>query len=175
MTVPRGTAVSYLIRRADLHADWAELSRLREFVETDMRRRGRETDLARSLDRMARYVEEDRMYVIAPLHAASLLFVCCWALTEEADKAFWTPEEQQDDALYLDSAMVHPAYSHRGVGRMITGYSQMEAFDRGMTALRLDCQRDPALRAHWEALGFTWLRDETVPGRTSGTLMEMKL
>jgi GNAT superfamily N-acetyltransferase len=175
MTIPGGTIVSYLIRRAELHADWGELSRLREFVEADMRRAGRDTDLARSLDRMARYVEGDRMYVIAPAMSVSRLFVACWALTDEADKEFWTPEEQQEDALYLDSAMVHPSYSHRGVGRMIAGYSQMEAFDRGMTALRLDCQRDPDLRFHWEALGFTWLRDVTVPGRTSGTLMEMKL
>ena len=57
---------------------------------------------------------------------------------------------------------------------LVTAHAALQARERRMDFLRLDCQRgNTALRAHWETLGFTWVRDVAVPGRASGTLMEM--
>jgi GNAT superfamily N-acetyltransferase len=162
------TDSGFSIRRATLERDWDDLSGLRFAVERRVRDMGYVTDFARGLDRMAGYVNADRLYVIR--QAGSL--VASYALTPDADPAFWTAEEQAQDALYLDNAMVHPAHAHRGMGSLITRHARDEAARRGLTLLRLDCQRVTELRAHWERLGFTWLRDVDVPGRSSGTLME---
>lgn len=160
----------FSIRLATLEDDWDELNSLRFAVERRVRQMGYGTDVARGLDRMAAYVNGDRLYVIR--QAGSL--IACHALTPDGDPAFWTPQERAQDALYLDSVMVRPLHARRGVGSLITRHAADECRKRGTALLRLDCQRHARLRAHWERLGFTWLRDEEVPGRASGTLMEMK-
>jgi GNAT superfamily N-acetyltransferase len=165
---------AYTIRLAELVWDWDELSRLRTGVEARLRQmQGTEpTDMARGLDRMAGYVQRDQMYVITE----GRQIIACHALTPDGDTAFWDARELGEEALYLDNAMVRPDYMGRGLGGVITGHAAAEARSRTMDALRLDCQRgNERLRAHWELLGFTWLRDEDVPGRSSGTLMEMKI
>lgn len=164
------TASGFSIRLATLEKDWDELSALRDRVETRVRAMGYDTDVARGLDRMAGYIHNDQLYVIRQMS----VLIACHALTPGGDAAFWTPAELAEDALYLDSAMVDPSQAHRGVGSLITRHAVNEAAVRSMAAVRLDCQRVPALRAHWELLGFTWLRDVVVPGRSSGTLMEVK-
>lgn len=162
----------FITRRAVLELDWDELSELRGLAEARVRSMGYDhTDLARGLDRMAGYLHRGDLYVVRQRPG----LVACYALTLHGDPAFWTSQEQDDDALYLDNAVVHPAHAHRGVGSLITRYAVNEARARGLDRVRLDCQRVPGLRAHWERLGFTWLRDTEVPGRTSGTLMERKL
>lgn len=161
----------FSIRLAVLEHDWDELSALRERAEQRVRAMGYGTDFARGLDRMAFYEFTDQLYVIR--QAGTL--IACHALTPTGDDAFWTPDELREPALYLDNAMVDPAHAHRGMGSLITRHAKDEAAKRGMSLLRLDCQRIPALRAHWERLGFTWLRDVEVPGRSSGTLMEAKI
>jgi ribosomal protein S18 acetylase RimI-like enzyme len=162
----------FTIRIATLGRDWDALSALRALAEQRVQDMGCDrTDLARGLDRMARYIDADQLYVVC--QAGGL--VACYALTPDGDPDFWTRQELAEDALYLDNAIVHPAHAHRGVGSLITRRAMTETADRGMESLRLDCQRVPGLRAHWERLGFTWLRDVEVPGRASGTLMERKL
>lgn len=169
MTVSAGTYFS--IRLATLHDDWDDLARLRFAVEERVRAMGGSTDVARGLDRMAGYELHDELYVIRQ----GPELIACHALTPSGDPAFWTREELAQDALYLDSAMVSPYYAHRGVGSLITRHARDEAGKRGMSLVRLDCQRIPELRAHWERLGFTHLRDVEVPGRASGTLMEVSV
>lgn len=161
----------FSIRLATLERDWDDLSRLRERAEARVRAMGHGTDVARGLDRLAAYERADQLYVIRQGRA----LIACHALTPDGDPAFWTAAELAQDALYLDSAMVDPDHAHRGVGFLITRHARQEAAKREMSLLRLDCQRVPALRAHWERLGFTWLRDVTVPGRSSGTLMEVRV
>lgn len=160
----------FTIRVATLEHDWDELSALRDLAEQRVRAMGYDTDLARGLDRMAAYVHADQLYTVRQGHA----LIACHALTPDGDPAFWTPGELTAEALYLDNAMVQPAHAHRGMGALITRHALTEASRRAMGSVRLDCQRIPQLRAHWEQLGFTWLRDEEVPGRSSGTLMERK-
>lgn len=163
-----GTGFS--IRLADLDRDWAALSALRSIAEARLRRMGISTDVARGLDRMAGYVNRDQMYVMR----RGLFAVACHALTPDGDAAFWTAEELAEEALYLDNVIVDPSHVHQGLGSLVTGHAVSEAQARTMKFLRLDCQRgNDALRGHWQSLGFTWLRDVTVPGRSSGTLMEM--
>jgi GNAT superfamily N-acetyltransferase len=165
------TVSGFSIRLATLERDWDELSALRLAAEKRVQEMGYDGDFARGLDRMAGYELHDELYVIRQRGA----LVACHALTPSGDPAFWTPQELAQDALYLDSAMVHPDHAGRGVGSLITRHARDEAAKRGMSLLRLDCQRVPELRAHWERLGFTWLRDAEVPGRSSGTLMEAKV
>lgn len=160
----------FTVRRAVLEDDWDALSAMRGRVEARMRDMGHDTDVARGLDRMAHYELREQLYVIR----YNGRLVACHALTDDGDAAFWTQAELWAEALYLDNAMVEPSFAHRGLGHMIIAHAREEAQGRGMKLLRLDCQRIPRLRAHWEHLGFTWLRDVIVPGRTSGTLMEMK-
>lgn len=160
----------FTIRLADLDRDWAALSALRSVAEIRLRRMGIGTDVARGLDRMAGYLHRDQMYVMRN----GLRTVACHALTPDGDPAFWTAGELAEEALYLDNVIVDPDYAHEGVGSLVTGHAASEAQERSMKFLRLDCQRgNAALRDHWRSLGFTWLRDVTVPGRASGTLMEM--
>ena len=170
----------FTVRRARLESgDWLGLTRLRTAVGERLMQMEADTgqpvtaDLARSLDRMAHYTDTDRMYLVID---ADCLMVACYALTAEADRAFWTPEEQGQEALYLDSVMVHPWSMHQGIGGVITARALREAAERKMDYLRLDCQRgNKALRAHWEKLGFSHVRDVTVPGRASGTLMQREV
>lgn len=170
MTVSGGTGLS--IRLATLDRDWGALSALRSIAETRLRKLGLDTDVARGLDRMAGYVDRDQMYVTRK----GIFAISCHALTPDGDEAFWTAEERAQEALYLDNVIVDPAYAHEGIGRLVTAHAASEAASRMMNFLRLDCQRgNKALRAHWETLGFTWRRDVTVPGRASGTLMEMTI
>jgi len=171
------TLGGYRIRLADPVFDWDALSWLRAAVEmrlVQMHERAGDvlpTDLARGLDRMAGYAGRDQMYLV--LYGQSL--IACHALTPDGDPAFWTPEELRQEALYLDNAMVHPSRAHMGLGAVITRHALQEARDRDMEFLRLDCQRgNKKLRSHWENLGFTHKRDTEVPGRASGTLMEVK-
>lgn len=157
------------IRRAELERDWDELSRMRDLVE----KRARDweaggTDVARGLDRLARYIDADQLYLI--ISARSI--IACHALTPQGDPAFWSPAELAQDALYLDNAMVHPAVARRGVGSKIVRHARDEAVKRSIPRVRLDCQRVLGLRAQWERLGFAWVRDVVAPGRSSGTLME---
>lgn len=161
----------FSIRLATLEGDWDELSGLRFAVERRVRDMGYVTDFARGLDRMAGYIHNDRLYTVR--QAGSL--IACHALTPDGDADFWTPAELAQEALYLDNAMVRPDHAHRGMGSLITRHAKDEAGKRGMSLVRLDCQRVTELRAHWERLGFTWLRDVDVPGRASGTLMEAKI
>lgn len=156
------------IRLATLEDDWDALYRLRKRAEQRVREMGHGTDMARGLDRMAAYELAGRLYVVR----RGRELIACHALVPWGDAAFWTPRELAQDALYLDSAIVDPACAHQGVGRVITGHALAEAAGAGAAFLRLDCQRIPALRAHWERLGFTYLRTVEVPGRASGTLME---
>lgn len=158
------------IRLATLDDDWDALYRLRERAERRVREMGHGTDMARGLDRMAAYELAGRLYVIR----RGRDLVGCHALIPWGDAAFWTAAELAQDALYLDSAIVDPAWAHQGIGAVITGHALREAAETGAAFLRLDCQRIPALRAHWERLGFTYLRTVEVPGRTSGTLMERR-
>jgi ribosomal protein S18 acetylase RimI-like enzyme len=163
-----GTGFS--IRLADLDRDWAALSALRSIAEARLRKMGLDTDVARGLDRMAGYVYRDQMYVMR----RGIITVACHALTPDGDSAFWTAGELAQEALYLDNVIVDPSYARQGLGAQVTRHAVSEARERSMKFLRLDCQRgNEALRAHWQDLGFTWLRDVTVPGRASGTLMEM--
>jgi len=162
----------FTIRLATLEGDWDALSALRSLVEQRVQAMGHDhTDMARGLDRMAGYVNADQLYTVRQMGR----LVACHALTPDGDPDFWTRQELAEDALYLDNAMVHPAHAHRGVGSLITRHAVDEAVKCGMSLLRLDCQRVPELRAHWERLGFTHLRDVEVPGRASGTLMEMTI
>lgn len=168
----------YRVRLADPVFDWDALSWLRAAVEMRLVQMHQEisevlaTDLARGLDRMAGYAGRDQMYLIM----RGQVLIACHALTPDGDPAFWTPQELKQEALYLDNAMVHPSQAHHGVGALITRHALEEARDRTMEFVRLDCQRgNPRLRSHWENLGFTHLRDVEVPGRASGTLMEMKV
>lgn len=161
----------FVIRLATLENDWDDLSELRGRAERRARDMGYGSDFARGLDRMAGYELNDQLYVIRQGRA----LIACHALTPDGDPAFWTAAELAQDSLYLDNAVVDPAHAHRGVGSLITRHAKDEAGKRGMSLLRLDCQRVPALRAHWERLGFTHLRDVEVPGRASGTLMETKI
>jgi GNAT superfamily N-acetyltransferase len=168
----------FTVRLAVLEAHWLGLTRLRIAVGKQLQQMEQEAgteltaDLARSLDRMARYTESDQMYVVSE----GAFLAACYALTPDGDRAFWTPAERRQEALYLDSVMVHPFYARHGLGGFITRRARQDAADRTMNFLRLDCQRgNAALRAHWEKLGFTWLRDVTVPGRASGTLMETEI
>lgn len=168
MTEIGGTRFS--IRLADLDRDWAALSALRSIAEARLRKMGFGTDVARGLDRMAGYVHRDEMYVMRH----GLFAVACHALTPHGDPAFWTAEERAEEALYLDNVIVDPSHVREGLGGLVTGHAVSEAQARSMKFLRLDCMRgNSALRDHWATLGFTWLRDVTVPGRASGTLMEM--
>lgn len=162
----------FSLKRATLENDWDDLSRLRFRAEERVRAMGHGTDVARGLDRMATYEREEQLYA---LRDRSGLLVACYALTPAADPAFWDAEERQADALYLDSAIVDPGHAHRGLGRVITFRACEQARAVPVKLLRLDCQRIPRLRAHWESLGFTHLRDVEVPGRMSGTLMERKI
>jgi GNAT superfamily N-acetyltransferase len=168
----------YQIRLAELQYDWDALSWLRTAVEVRLRQMEETTghdlttDLARGLDRMAFYAGNDQMYLVAE-HG---MLAAAYALTPDGDPAFWTPAERKQEALYLDNAMVHPKHSGHGIGAVVTAHAVTEGAARTMDLLRLDCQRgNEKLRAHWEALGFEWVRDVQVPGRASGTLMEMKL
>lgn len=163
------TESGFSTRLATLERDWDDLSALRQRAEDRVRAMGYESDFARGLDRMAGYINADRLYVIRQGRA----LIACYALVPYGDAAFWTPAELGQEALYLDNAMVDPRHAHRGVGFLITRRARDEAVKRGVSLLRLDCQRVQPLRAHWERLGFTWLRDVQVPGRSSGTLMEM--
>lgn len=170
MTDIGGTGFS--IRLADLDRDWPALSALRSIAEARLRKMGFGTDVARGLDRMAGYVHRDQMYVMR----RGLFVVACHALTPDGDAAFWTADELAQDALYLDNVIVDQKHAHQGIGGLVTGHAVSEAQERGMKFLRLDCMRgNAALRDHWHTLGFTWLRDVTVPGRMSGTLMEMTI
>jgi GNAT superfamily N-acetyltransferase len=161
----------YSVRIAVLERDWDELSALRAQVERRLTANGDGTDIARGLDRMYGYLIDDRLYVMRRAGA----LVACHALTPHGDPAFWARDELAAEALYLDNAMVRPSSAHQGIGTLITAHALSEARERGIPLLRLDCQRVPALRDHWESLGFTHLRDAVVPGRASGTLMEMKI
>jgi GNAT superfamily N-acetyltransferase len=164
----------YTIRLAEMMSDWEALSWLRAGVESRLAQleQAQTTDLARGLDRMAVYLNRDQLYVTT--EAGKI--VACHALTPDGDPAFWTRGELGQEALYLDNAMVRPDYTGRGIGRLIAAHAVSEGTARLMARLRLDCQRgNDRLRSHWEKLGFSWVRDEQVPGRASGTLMEMEL
>lgn len=168
MTESGGTRL--VTRLATLDRDWGALSALRAIAESRLRKMGLDTDMARGLDRMAGYVNRDEMYVTR----SGIITIACHALTPSGDPAFWSKHERRQEALYLDNVIVDPAWAHEGIGGVVTAHAAREARERRMSFLRLDCQRgNMALRAHWETLGFTWLRDVTVPGRASGTLMEM--
>jgi GNAT superfamily N-acetyltransferase len=166
------------VRLARVEHDWEALAWLRAAVEMRLRvmedTAGDEftTDMVRGLHRIARYAEAGRMYLVTD----ERLPVACHALTPDGDPAFWTDAELGDEALYLDNAMVHPSYMGHGLGRVITAHAVSEGYEREARSLRLDCQRgNTRLRDHWARLGFSWVRDAEVPGRASGTLMEMKL
>jgi GNAT superfamily N-acetyltransferase len=170
--------VSFDVRLARVGLDWESLSWLRAAVEARLRQmedateQALTTDLVRGLERMARYAEAGQMYLVTD----GALLIACYALAPQGDPAFWTPRELYDEALYLDNAMVHPACAGLGLGRVITAHAMAEAKERDMEFLRLDCQRgNEKLRWHWAHLGFSWVRNVEVPGRASGTLMEMKL
>jgi len=172
------TLGEYRVRLADPVFDWDALSWLRSAVEMRLVQMHQDagevlpTDLARGLDRMAGYAGRDQMYLV--MYGKNL--IACHALTPDGDPAFWTPGELKQEALYLDNVMVHPSKAHHGVGTLITRHALEEARDRSMEFVRLDCQRgNPRLRSHWAGLGFTHLRDVEVPGRASGTLMEVKV
>lgn len=168
MTDSGGTRIS--TRLATLDRDWGALSALRTIAEERLRKLGFDTDVARGLDRMAVYVNRDEMYVTKN----GIVTVACHALTPAGDPAFWSERERAQEALYLDNVIVDPAYAHEGIGGLVTAHAAREARERRMDFLRLDCQRgNRRLRDHWQKLGFTWVRDVTVPGRASGTLMEM--
>jgi GNAT superfamily N-acetyltransferase len=164
----------YQIRLASLERDWDALSWLRAGVEARVARMEEQppTDLARGLDRMAGYVQADQLYVLTE----GPRLIACHALTPAGDPAFWSRAERAQEALYLDNAMVRPDYMGQGLGKVITAHAIGEGCARQMEFLRLDCQRgNSRLRAHWETLGFEHVRDAVVPGRASGTLMEMRL
>ena len=168
----------YGVRVASVANDWEALSWLRTAAETRLRQmedsagEAFTTDLVRGLERMARYTEAGLMYLVT----SGRFLAACYALSPEGDPAFWEERELAEEALYLDNAMVHPACAGHGIGGVITAHAVSEGYERRARFLRLDCQRgNTRLCEHWTSLGFSWVRDAEVPGRASGTLMEMKL
>jgi len=80
-----------------------------------------------------------------------------------ADPRIWG--EQPDDAGYVHGLAVRRALAGRGLGRVLLASAGQMAAATGKTYLRLDCMAEnPALRAYYEAAGFTYRGD--VRGKT---------
>lgn len=82
---------------------------------------------------------------------------------QSADRLIWG--ETPDDAWYLHGLTVRREYAGRGFGRALLDWAAARARASGRCYLRLDCMWDnPALRAYYEAAGFTPRGEKTGPG-----------
>jgi ribosomal protein S18 acetylase RimI-like enzyme len=166
--------VTYRVRQAGPEiCDWDDLVNLRLSVQRRLRELGvgQWQDTAAGLAQLARYFDhgEVRM-VVAPDGTLAGAFV----LTRRWERALWSDDDDRGQFLYLHKVMTAPVFRGNGLGRQVVRLAMTTAGNAGLAGVRLNCYHDnPELRALWEARGFTYLR--TVPGVTSGTLMEQRV
>jgi ribosomal protein S18 acetylase RimI-like enzyme len=92
---------------------------------------------------------------------------------QSEDLLFWG--EQERDALYLHRLAVRRAFAGRGLGKTLVEWAAARARSSGRDFLRLDClATEPRIRAYYESLGFTYVRDRDMSDWTAA-LYERRL
>lgn len=87
----------------------------------------------------------------------------CMALSDY-DPAFW-PNMKKGQALYIHKLSVRRAYAKKGVSQALITFAKMQALQKGVASLRLDCGQDRLkLRQLYEHAGFILVDERTMFG-----------
>jgi ribosomal protein S18 acetylase RimI-like enzyme len=85
-----------------------------------------------------------------------------------ADEETWGP--QPHDAGYVHGLAVRRDYAGHAVGRALLDWAAGAVANAGRRVLRLDCiAHNAALRAYYEAAGFTHVGDRSYPGESGAS------
>ncbi|GLZ43526.1 GNAT family N-acetyltransferase [Actinokineospora sp. NBRC 105648] len=92
-------------------------------------------------------------------------------LSREGDSDFWSPEELEENVIYLSKLATSPDYAGRGLGTSILTWARNYAARIPVDELRLDAWRNNYdLHRFYLDRGWRHVRTVVVPGRHSGAL-----
>lgn len=96
------------------------------------------------------------------------------SLSTEGDPDFWTPQELQEDALYLGKMASSLDRRGENLGRLMLSWSRNWAARRGANFVRWDVWRtNKNLQNYYRSSGARYVRTEDVADRWSGSLFEI--
>lgn len=125
------------------------------------------TNRSRLQERMANHIAAGRTWVLDRNQET----VGTVSISTEADKDFWTNEEQKTPSLYIFRLATDPNLTGMGLGKHILQWSINYAAEHDLAEVRCDAWKtSPGLHNYYLNNGWKYLRTEEVPGRYSGAL-----
>ncbi|MEU8741902.1 GNAT family N-acetyltransferase [Streptomyces halstedii] len=118
-------------------------------------------------EHMAQSVKNGEVFLIKEDLAADAAATV--TLDRDADARLWTPEERQEDAMYVHKLSVDRRYAGADLGGRILDWCGDRAAKAGARWLRLDAwTTNPRLHSYYRAHGFTHVRTSSDPDVVSG-------